>query len=95
MERKLLISSSLQFYREIKPDEHHFILICPQYDYIRKVCLKRYHYTRPSMHKLVQFFQNDNITSLKNLARYIIQTLKCRNSIANNSAGLVYILSIL
>ena len=68
-------------------DEYHFILICPPYNDIRKIHIKQYNYTRPNMYKLVQLFQNDNITSLKNLARYIIQVLKCRNSIVNNNVA--------
>ncbi|MCG8049040.1 MAG: hypothetical protein N0E48_26130, partial [Candidatus Thiodiazotropha endolucinida] len=64
-------------------DELHFILICPQYTDIRQLFIKKYYYTRPNMFKLVQLFNNENMTHLKNLAKYIIQALKHRNSLAN------------
>ena len=44
------------------------------------------------MYKLVQLFQNDIITNLKNLARYIMQALKCRNSVINNNVAELYLI---
>ena len=44
------------------------------------------------MYKLVQLFQNDIITNLKNLARYIMQALKCRNSVVNNNVAELYLI---
>ena len=64
-------------------DEYHFILICPQYFDLRIRYIKKYYYTRPSMLKLVQLFQKDNLTHLKNFARYVIEAFKHRNSLAN------------
>ena len=64
-------------------DEYHFILICPQYCDIRIRYIKKYYYTRPSMLKLVQLFQNDNLTHVKNFARYVIEVFKKRNSLVN------------
>ena len=40
-----------------------------------------------SMYNLVQLFQNDNITTLKNLAKNIIQALKFRNFVGNNNVA--------
>ena len=56
-------------------DEYHFILICPQYGDIRTKYIKKY------IFKLVHLFQNDNLTHIKNLARYIIETFKHKNSL--------------
>ena len=35
------------------------------------------------MLKLVQLFQNDNLTHVKNFARYVIEAFKKRNSLVN------------
>ena len=32
-------------------DEYHFLLVCPFYADVRKILIKRYFYTRPSMLK--------------------------------------------
>ena len=39
-------------------DEFHFLLECPVYSSIRKQLIKRYHWNRPSMYKLVQLFNS-------------------------------------
>ena len=39
------------------------------------------------MYKLVQLFQNDIITCLKNSTRYIIQALNGSNSVVNNDVA--------
>ena len=41
-------------------DECHFILICPKYNDIRKLYLKRHFYTYPSVFKFIQQMQSDN-----------------------------------
>ena len=63
-------------------DEYHIILKCPQYGDIRTKYIKKYYYTRPSTFKLVQLFQNDHL-NIKNLARYVIEAFKHKNSSVN------------
>ena len=61
-------------------DEFHFILTCPLYENIRKVYIKMYFYRNPSMYKFIQLLKNENMTHLKNLAKYIIEAFKLREA---------------
>ena len=65
-------------------DVFHFILICPKYTHIRNQHLKRYYHQRPSMFKLVQLFNDDSLSNLKKLAKYIIEAFQTRKSLLNN-----------
>ena len=65
-------------------DVFHFVLICPKYAHIRNQHLKRYYHQRPSMFKLVQLFNDDSLSNLKKLAKYIIEAFQFRKSLINN-----------
>ena len=65
-------------------DVFHFVLICPKYAHIRNQHLKRYYRQRPSMFKLVQLFNDDSLSNLKKLAKYIIEAFQFRKSLINN-----------
>ena len=65
-------------------DVFHFILICPKYTHIRNQHLKRYYHQRPSMFKLVQLFNDDSLSNLKKLVKYIIEAFQTRKSLLNN-----------
>ena len=62
-------------------DEYHFILICPCYNDIRMIYIKKYFYVRPSMFKFTQLLQTQNKFLLLKLARYIKESLLIRNNI--------------
>lgn len=52
-------------------DEFHFILVCPVYIEYRKNYIKKYFYEKPSMFKLLQLFNNENLKDMCNLGKYI------------------------
>jgi hypothetical protein len=51
-------------------DEYHFILICPQYELLRKTYIKRCYYNKPSMYKFIDLLKSSNIQVLNKLAIY-------------------------
>ena len=51
-------------------DEYHFILICPAYVDLRKMFIKRYYHTNPSMYKLIELMRSTNIKEIINLGKY-------------------------
>jgi hypothetical protein len=62
-------------------DEYHFIIICPVYTDLRCKYIKKYFVNKPSMYKFTQLLQSEKLCDLKNLALYIIESFKLRNSL--------------
>ena len=56
-----------QFCKSDVEDEFHFVLKCPVYDCFRKLYIKKYHRTHPSVFKLVQLLCTENFKDLCNL----------------------------
>lgn len=64
-------------------DEFHFILICPIYEGYRKKYIKPYYWKKPSMCKLLQLFNVENVKELCNLGKFIHFGLKLRKDLLN------------
>ena len=65
-------------------DEFHFILMCPAYENLRKIHIKRYYRNRPNMHKFVQLLRCDTNKEIHMLCKYINEAFKLRYQIINN-----------
>jgi hypothetical protein len=50
-------------------DEFHFILKCPKYQEICSLYIKKYHFGRPSVFKLIQILSVQNLKELRNLRK--------------------------
>ena len=64
-------------------DEFHFVLICPVFNDIRRIYMKRYYTKNPSMFKFLQLL-NSGGKQLNNLALYVTKAFKLRNETLNN-----------
>ena len=64
-------------------DEYHFVLICPTYNELRSMYIKRYFTNNPSMFKFIELL-NSSGKSLKNLALYVSNAFKLRNETLND-----------
>ena len=51
-------------------DEFHVICECPRYDTCRKLYIKLYYVRKPSLAKLIQLLNTDNISEIQNLALF-------------------------
>ena len=51
-------------------DELHVICECPRYDTCRKLYIKLYYVRKPSMAKLIQLLNTDNISEMQKLALF-------------------------
>ena len=65
-------------------DEFHFVLICSAYTTLRKQCIPRYYYTRPSMLKFTELLQCTNANILNKLANYCKKTFDVRRNSLNH-----------
>ena len=59
-------------------DEFHFILVCQRYNLLRKQFIKPYYWKNASTFKLVQLLNAENISTLRNLGKYIVQAMQLR-----------------
>ena len=62
-------------------DEYHFILECINYTALRKIYIKKYYWSSPSMFKLTQLFENKNKTIIKNLSIFIFKAFQIHDAI--------------
>ena len=62
-------------------DEYHFILVCPRFNDLRQIYIRRYYHRRPSVYKLIELFQSHNLNCLCNLAKYLIQSTQVRDKL--------------
>ena len=60
-------------------DEMYFILLCPLYLGLRSCLIKPYYWKKPSVYKLLQLFNTNNIKELYNLGKYVYRAFKLRN----------------
>lgn len=61
-------------------DEYHFIIICPTYNDLRHIFLKRFYYVRPSMFKFIELMNCQQYRVMLNLGKFIYQALQVRQS---------------
>ena len=54
-------------------DEYHFLLECTKLSELRKKCIPRYFYLRPSMFKCVQLLNSNDTKTIRMLGRYVYQ----------------------
>lgn len=66
-------------------DEYHFVLICPYYNDLRRIYIKRYFYTRPSMYKFINLLNTTKLKDLNNLAKFLINAFKLRENLVVTS----------
>ena len=66
-------------------DEYHFLLVCPFFADVRKLFLKKYFYTRPSMLKYKKLMNTNNKGVLLNLAKFIKEGFSRRTAIEFNT----------
>ena len=64
-------------------DGYHVVLICPLYNNIRNIDIKRYYINNPSMFKFIELL-NSTGNSLKNLALYVTKAFDLRNETLDN-----------
>ena len=60
-------------------DAYHFLLECTLYNELRVRYLPRHYRQHPSMYKLVELFNTENDTILKNLSVFIFKAFELRN----------------
>ena len=60
-------------------DEYHFVLICPYYNDLRQMFIKRYFHTRPSMYEFINLLNTTKLKDLNNLAKILINAFKLRS----------------
>ena len=61
-------------------DKFHFILECTLFQNIRKKYIKRYFWLRPNIPKFIQLMTSENKQIIRNLASYVFESFKIRNS---------------
>ena len=61
-------------------DEYHFLLICPAYNELRHLYLKKYYYNSPSMIKLIQLLNCDNVKVLNGIGIFYIKANEMRKN---------------
>ena len=64
-------------------DEYHFILVCPLYSRARRLYIKMYYWSSPSMFKLVQLFSTHNRKELCNLGTFLRDANRVRDNVIN------------
>ena len=52
-------------------DEYHFLLNCPAYNKVRHLYLKKYYYNKPSMLKLIQLLNCENVKVLNGIRNFL------------------------
>ena len=60
-------------------DEYHFVLICPYYNDLRQIFIKRYFQTRTSMYEIISLLNTTKLKDLNNLAKILIYAFKLRS----------------
>ena len=68
-------------YENLIEDEYHFILVCKQYDNIRKIYIKSYYWRRPSLFKLVQLLSVHSVKELNNIDKFLCLAEEIRNNV--------------
>ena len=63
-------------------DEYHMVLICPQYQNLRRQFIGNYYIRNPSMHKFIQLLDSSG-NVLKRLAIFIKKAFEARNEALN------------
>jgi hypothetical protein len=63
-------------------DEYHFVLACPLYSDLRSKYIKPYYYKKPSVFKLIQLFNAENLKTMYNLGKYLSLATKLRNDVS-------------
>ena len=61
-------------------DEYHFLLICPAYNELRHLYLKKYYYNNPSMLKLIQLLNCENVKVLNGIGIFYIKAIEIRKN---------------
>ena len=61
-------------------DEYHFLLICPAYNELRHLYLKKYYYNNPSMLKLIQLLNCENVKVLNGIGIFYIKVNEMRKN---------------
>ena len=51
-------------------DEYHVIIECPRYEKIRKFYIPKYLLKRPSMFKLIQFLNTENLDEIRTFGKF-------------------------
>ena len=74
-----------QFCKSDVEDEFHFVLKCPVYDCFRKLYIKNYYRTHPSVFKLVQLLCTENFKDLCNLGIFLMKSFNLRQNIIMSS----------
>ena len=72
-----------QFCKSDVEDKFHFVLKCPVYDYFRKLYIKRYYRTHPSVFKLV--LCTENFKDMCNLGIFLMKSFNLRQNIIMSS----------
>ena len=62
-------------------DEYHFIIVCSEYEHIRKKYIKHYYYRHPSMIKFVELMSSSNHNTIYKISKYVYEALTHRISI--------------
>ncbi len=73
-ERKCKICNVLE-------DEYHLMFICPIYKDLRQMYIPKYFRNRSSMFKLIELFQSDRASYIRNLGIFIYKAFELRNEI--------------
>lgn len=66
-------------------DEYHFIIVCPVYNQLRSLYIKRYYYSRPSVYKFTEMMNSNKKIVIKNVAKFIYNAFNLRLSLLNNN----------
>ena len=74
-----------QFCKSDVEDEFHFVLKCPVYDCFRKLYIKKYYRTHPSVFKLVQLLCTENFKDLCYLGIFLMKSFNLRQNIIMSS----------
>ena len=57
-------------------DEYHVVMSCKRYDNLRKRYLPDSLYKKPSMYKIVNFINSNNLPNVKSLGLFIFNAFK-------------------
>ena len=79
------VNGLCQFCKSDVEDEFHFVLKCPVYDCFRKLYIKKYYRTHPSVFKLVQLLCTENFKDLCNLGIFLMKSFNLRQNIIMSS----------
>ena len=64
-------------------DLYLFVIVCPQFEDLRKTYIKKYYYERPSVFKLLDLLQTQDKKQLRNTALYLKLAEKSRLELTN------------